>query len=88
MKIMNCPMNGPRNISEFTCFGPVHAPVDTKTVSDADWCHYLFHHENKAGVIAEWWRHTASNYFFIAERHTVTDEIIATYAPPRPGKSA
>lgn len=79
MKIMNCPLNGPRNISEFTCFGPVHDSVDMLSVSDADWCHYLFFHENKAGIIREWWRHTPSNYFFIAERHTVTDEIVATY---------
>lgn len=80
MKIMNCPVNGPRNISEFTCFGPVHA-VEAQSVSDSDWCHYLFYQENKAGVIREWWRHTPSNTFFIAERHTVTDEIVATYSP-------
>jgi sarcosine oxidase subunit delta len=80
MKIMTCPMNGPRNISEFTCFGPVHEPVEMETVSDAGWAHYLFHHDNRAGIIREWWRHTPSNYFFIAERHTVTDEIVATYA--------
>ncbi|MGX1741179.1 sarcosine oxidase subunit delta [Bosea sp. NPDC055353] len=90
MKIMNCPMNGPRNISEFACFGPVHAPLDVDAASDAEWSHYLFHHENKAGVIREWWRHTPSNYFFIAERHTVTDEIVATYSAsdlPRGGKT-
>lgn len=81
MKIMTCPLNGPRNISEFSCFGPVHAAFDPAQVSDAEWTHYLFHHENKAGVIREWWRHTPSNYFFIAERNTVTDEIVATYGP-------
>ncbi|GLR84623.1 sarcosine oxidase subunit delta [Bradyrhizobium iriomotense] len=81
MKIMNCPLNGPRNISEFTCFGPVHDAFDAQSISDSGWSHYLFYHENKAGIIREWWRHTPSNYFFIAERHTVTDEIVATYSP-------
>jgi len=79
MKIMTCPLNGPRNISEFTCFGPVDDPVDPDALSDAAWSRHLFHHDNRAGVIREWWRHTPSNYFFIAERNTVTDEIVATY---------
>jgi len=79
MKIMNCPLNGPRNISEFACFGPVHDSIDPAAASDADWSHSLFFLDNRAGVIREWWRHTPSNYFFIAERNTVTDEILATY---------
>lgn len=79
MKIMNCPLNGPRNISEFTCFGPVHPQADAGGMSDAEWTHSLFFLENKAGVIREWWRHTPSNFFFVAERNTVTDEIVATY---------
>jgi sarcosine oxidase, subunit delta len=81
MKIMTCPLNGPRNITEFTCFGPVHEAVDPQGLSDAAWCQYLFHHDNRAGVIREWWRHTPSNTFFVAERNTVTDEIVATYWP-------
>lgn len=79
MKIMTCPLNGPRNISEFTCFGPVHAQADPEGVSDAEWAHGLFHIENTAGLIREWWRHTPSNFFFVAERNTVTDEIVTTY---------
>lgn len=79
MKIMHCPMNGPRNISEFTCFGPINTNKHHHNMSDEEWCQYLFYQENKAGVIREWWRHTPSNYFFIAERHTITDEIVATY---------
>ena len=34
---------------------------------------------NTAGVVREWWCHTATSYWFIAERHTVTDEILRTY---------
>jgi sarcosine oxidase subunit delta len=48
--------------------------------SDGEWIGYLFFHDNRAGVIREWWRHDPSNYFFIAERETVTDEIVRTYA--------
>ena len=34
---------------------------------------------NSAGVVREWWCHTATSYWFIAERNTVTDEILRTY---------
>ncbi|GGF50473.1 sarcosine oxidase subunit delta [Azorhizobium oxalatiphilum] len=81
MKIMNCPFNGPRNSSEFTCFGPVRPPIDPDTADDAAWSRHMFQLDNTPGVIREWWRHTPSNYFFIAERNTVTDEIVATYEP-------
>lgn len=79
MKIIACPLNGPRNINEFTCFGPVHWVADEQALSDAEWCRYLFYLDNRAGVIREWWRHNSSNYFFIAERNTVTDEILRTF---------
>ena len=81
MKILTCPMYGPRNVSEFVCYGPLRDPVDPVEASDEQWSHALFFLDNTAGVIREWWRHTPSNYFFIAERNTVTDEILATYDP-------
>jgi len=30
-------------------------------------------------VVREWWMHNASSYWFLAERHTVTDEILRTF---------
>ena len=81
MKIMNCPLNGPRNISEFVYGGQVKAMPDVRDVSDKDWARYVFYEENDTGIVTEWWLHSPSSYWFIAERHNVTDEIIRTYPP-------
>lgn len=79
MKIMNCPLNGPRNISEFTYGGELKDMPDPNTCSVAEWADYVFNSSNQAGVVREWWMHNASMYWFIAERHTVTDEILRTF---------
>ena len=79
MKIMHCPLNGPRNISEFTYGGEVKQMPDQNTCTDIEWADYVFNSENIAGIVLEWWMHTPSSYWFIAERHTVTDEIIRTF---------
>jgi sarcosine oxidase subunit delta len=88
MKIMTCPMNGPRNIDEFQSFGPVRETLDPATTADADWSRHLFRAENRKGVVVEWWRHQPSNYFFLAERDLVSNEIIRTFdASQRSGQS-
>jgi sarcosine oxidase subunit delta len=79
MKLLNCPMNGPRNIDEFQSFGPVSAALDPNRTPDAEWSRHLFRVENRRGVLVEWWRHVPSNYFFLAERDLVTNEIIGTF---------
>ncbi|MDR1889462.1 MAG: sarcosine oxidase subunit delta [Zoogloeaceae bacterium] len=78
---MTCPLNGARNISEFTYGGEVTAMPDPATCTDAEWADYVFNKRNPAGVTLEWWLHNASGYWFIAERHTVTDEILRTFDP-------
>lgn len=83
MKLMNCPLNGPRNISEFLCFGAVRPALDPASCSDRDWADHVFMEANRAGVVHEWWYHLASGYWFVAERDTRTDEILATYPPDR-----
>ncbi|MER8433156.1 sarcosine oxidase subunit delta [Mesorhizobium caraganae] len=88
MKIMTCPMNGPRNIDEFQSFGPVRDELDPELTADADWSRHLFRAENRRGVVVEWWRHVPSNYFFLAERDLVSNEIIRTFdASQRSGQS-
>lgn len=79
MKIMNCPLNGPRNISEFICFGEVIDLPNPNDLSDEQWADFMWMSNNTAGVVREWWCHTATSYWFIAERNTITDEIIKTY---------
>lgn len=81
MKILTCPMNGPRNIDEFQSFGPVRMAPDPDAASDAEWARHLFHAENRPGVVLEWWRHVPSNYFFLAERDIVTNVILRTFDP-------
>lgn len=78
MKIMNCPLNGPRNINEFVYGGEVQA-MPTPEADGAAWARYTFIRRNAAGVVREWWFHAASGYWFIAERNTATDEIVRTY---------
>ncbi|MGQ0658460.1 MAG: sarcosine oxidase subunit delta [Chromatiales bacterium] len=79
MKIMRCPMNGPRNISEFAWGGEVRDMPDPVNGSDREWAEYTFIENNTRGVVREWWMHVPTSYWFIAERDTATDEIIRTY---------
>ncbi len=79
MKIMTCPLNGPRNISEFTCFGEVVEMPDPESLSDDDWADNVWMSNNSAGVVREWWCLTRSSYWCIAERISGTDEILRTY---------
>ena len=83
MKIMPCPLNGPRNIQEFICAGPVEPHPGPNSCSDREWTEYVWMEENLAGVVREWWCHVATSYWFIAERDTVRDEILATYPADR-----
>ena len=83
MKVMPCPLNGPRNIQEFICAGTVEPHPDPNRCSDDEWTEFVWMEENLAGVVREWWCHVATSYWFIAERNTVTDEILATYPADR-----
>ena len=38
------------------------------------------------GVVVEWWRPVPSNFFFLAERNVVTNEVIRTFAPSDEGR--
>jgi sarcosine oxidase subunit delta len=79
VKVMTCPLNGPRNISEFVYGGEVVAHPDPHRCPDEEWTDFVFFENNSAGVVREWWFHAPTAYWFIAERNTVTDEIIRTY---------
>ena len=52
---------------------------DDQTADSRAWAEYVFFHDNKAGMVIEWWCHTASSCWFLAERNTVTDEIVRTF---------
>ncbi len=80
MKLLDCPLNGPRNISEFTYGGEFHAMPDPAACDPRVWAEYVFFHKNTAGTIIEWWCHTPSSYWFLAERDTRTDDVLRTFA--------
>jgi len=79
MKIMHCPLNGPRNIAEVVYGGEVKEMPDPAGCSDSEWAAYLFMEENSPGVVREWWLHAPSSYWFIAERDRTSNEIIRTF---------
>ncbi|GHT92259.1 sarcosine oxidase subunit delta [Betaproteobacteria bacterium] len=79
MKIMTCPINGSRPVSEFAYWGAVRDMPDPKAASDTEWADYVFNRDNAPGVKKEWWCHTPSNTWFIAERDTEKDVVINTW---------
>jgi len=79
MKILTCPVNGPRSVSEFAYGGEIRPMPDPAATSDSDWARYVFNRSGVAGVKREWWCHTASGVWFIAERDTATDTVLRTY---------
>ena len=79
MKILTCPLNGPRNISEFTYGGEYHPMPDHSKSCSRDWAEHVFFHHNEAGVVTEWWCHTPTSYWFLAERNTISDEVVRTF---------
>src|SRR6185295_14300256 len=79
MKILNCSLNGPRNISEFVWGGEVKPMFDLGVASDRVWAEFVFIEDNTAGIVREWWCHVPTSFWFIGERNTVTDEVVRTY---------
>ena len=78
MKLLHCPLNGPRPLLEFVCGGEVRDMPDA-SVSDGEWAAWLLNRHSVARVKREWWCHTPSGYWFIAERDTSRDEFLRSY---------
>ena len=79
MKILVCPLNGPRPVSEFAYGGEVRVSPDPNTCTDAQWSAYVFNRSGSPGVKYEWWCHIASGFWFVALRDTARDKVLATY---------
>lgn len=79
MKLLNCPLNGPRNISEFVYGGEYHAFQNPAAFNSTEWANELYMQANSADNVVEWWCHSASAYWFLAERNTVSDEVLRTF---------
>ncbi len=85
MKTLPCPVNGTRPVAEFQHGGPVLAMPSPDAGIQA-WAEHVFLRRNPAGVAREWWCHLPTATWFIAERDTVTDTVLASYLPPGPGE--
>ncbi len=79
MKLMHCPINGWRPIQEFSYGGTFRPMPPPPNCTDQQWANYVFNRDGAAGIKKEWWYHLASGVWFIAERNTLTDEILRTY---------
>jgi heterotetrameric sarcosine oxidase delta subunit len=67
-------------MSEFRYGGEVHERPDTQAVSPAEWAGYVYMRDNRLGPHREWWYHRSGcKLWFVAERHTKTQEILKTY---------
>ncbi len=83
MKIIACPINGPRPVSEFVYGGEVREMPDANTATDGQWADYVFNRNGAPGVKKEWWYHAPSGTWLIIERDTLQDDIKRVYLPGR-----
>ena len=79
MKVLNCPINGPRPLQEFHYGGELRPMPEEAETSNEQWANYVFNRDGEPGTKHEWWYHIASSTWFIAERDNTTDEILRTY---------
>lgn len=78
---INCPNCGLRNAGEFRFGGEYNPRPNSPLDCDAaEWTDYVFMRRNKRDVQKEWWFHrNGCGVWFLAERHTGTNEIMTTY---------
>jgi sarcosine oxidase subunit delta len=78
--LVPCPNCGPREVAELRCAGEVtRRPKATPTVRELN--EYIYFRANEAGVQREWWFCRACEDWFLAERNTVTNEVLRTWLP-------
>jgi len=83
MKLIHCPINGPRPVSEFVYGGTVREMPDPDSATDAQWADYVFNRDGAPGIKTEWWYHAPSGTWLIVERDTMRDDIHRVYLPGR-----
>jgi sarcosine oxidase subunit delta len=51
----------------------------SRPCSDSEWAAYVHHRSGAPGDKKEWWYHSPSGTWFIAERNTLSDKVSRTY---------
>ena len=76
-----CPHCGPRPVDEYAYFGEVtRRPGPSASLRELN--DYVYFRDNVAGVQREWWQHRLGcGEWFLAERDTRTNEVLATLEP-------
>ncbi len=76
-----CPNCGPRNSLEFRYGGEYNPrPKNPHEAGEIEWVDYVYMRDNRLGVQKEWWYHRAGcGLWFLAERHTHSNEVVETY---------
>lgn len=81
--LIACPRCGLREALEFS-YGGERTRRAGPGASDRDLAGYLFFRENVNGWQTEWWLHRdGCRKWFLAERHTGTNEVRRTFWPGR-----
>jgi sarcosine oxidase, subunit delta len=79
--LIDCPDCGPREALEFS-FGGETTRRAGPDAADREHAAALYLRRNVDGWQTEWWLHHAGcRSWFLAERHTSTNEILRTYRP-------
>jgi len=81
--LVTCPSCGPREVSELRCAGEVtRRPTSAPSARELN--EYIYFRDNEAGVQREWWFCRVCEDWFLAERNTVTNEVLRTWLPEPP----
>ncbi|MCD6020669.1 MAG: sarcosine oxidase subunit delta family protein [Actinomycetia bacterium] len=79
--LITCPNCGPREALEFS-FGGETTRRASPSATDRELAAALYFRRNVNGWQTEWWVHQSGcRAWFLAERHTTTNEIRRTYRP-------
>jgi sarcosine oxidase subunit delta len=86
MILIDCPNCGSRNAQEFRYGGEYNPrPKRALEIEEDAWSDYVYMRANHQGVQKEWWYHRAGcQLWFLAERHTKSNEVLRTYRWPAP----
>lgn len=86
--LITCPTCGPREALEFGAGGEAGRRA-APDASDRELAASLYFRENVLGWQTEWWVHRdGCRGWFLAERHTLTNEIRRTWRPRGEGVEA
>jgi sarcosine oxidase subunit delta len=79
MKLVPCPLNGPRPLEEFVYGGELREVTPPDAADDAAWGRHVFDRQGVPATRREWWYHQPSGYWFIAVRDTLSGEFLDSY---------